>query len=83
MMIIKENKKMLINFLKWQIFHYSSFTIRGMDVKLFSFIIISWDFNKKINEKKWHFGGWNFHKIIPNQNMIRGKRYSIIEIESR
>lgn len=65
---------MTINFWKWEVFHYHQFTVRDMDVKLFSFIFLSWDFNKKINEKKWHFGGINFHKIIPNQKMIRGMK---------
>lgn len=76
---------MIINFWKWEIFHYCRFKFvkKDLEVCLFSLIFLSWDFNKKTNEKKWHFGGFNFHRIIPNQNMIRGKKYGIFEIEFR
>lgn len=76
---------MIINFWKWEIFSFCKFRIikRNLEMCIIDFCFFSFGFNKKINEKKWHYSGFNFHRIIPNQNMIRGKKYGIFEIEFR
>ena len=65
---------MTINFWKWQIFSFYKliFIKKNIEMCFFSFGFFTFGFNKKIDEKKWHWGGFNFHPMIPNQKMIRG-----------
>lgn len=74
---------MLINFLKWQIYHFIRFRIKDNDICSVKFLWFNLGWHRKTIEKKWHFDGFGCSSITPNQNMIRGKSYSIIEIESR
>lgn len=65
---------MTINFWKWEVFSFCKFRIvkRNLEMCLIGFGFFTLGFDKKINEKKWHFGGVTFHRMIPNQKMIRG-----------